>query len=192
MGYPSSTSGQSIEHGVFSWGAIDKNYPQVFGHNYTMSTGTRTYNGSNALRIGCVRSFGDELYISWRDDSQSFSYGLDIVDNSSAPASTASWESLVFDGGAVFKHKLALRIRIDTKTLPSGVIIKPKYKIDRASSWSYGSDMTSGTSSITGIGNKGFHEIQYGFDVECSDTNPPEILSVALEFDPLGRADAFE
>lgn len=192
IGYPSSTTNTSLEHGVYSWGSIDKNYPQVFGYNYTMSTATRTYDGVNALRVGCVRSFGDELYLSWRDDSKSFKYGLDIVDNNSDPASTASWESLIFDGGAVFKRKNALRFRIDTKTLPSGVTITPKYKLDRASSWSYGTEFTSGTSSITNLGNKAFREIQYGFDVACTGTTTPEILSVAFEFDPLTAADAFE
>lgn len=192
IGYPSSTSNQSIEHGVFSWGAIDKNYPQVFGYNYTISTGTRTYNGSSALRIGCVKSFGSELYISWRDDSQAFNYGVDIVDNNSDPASSATWESLIFDGGAAFKRKNAYRYKVTTKTLPSGVIIKPKYKINRASSWTYGANFTSGTSSTTNLGNGAFYELQYGFDVECSGSTPPEILSVAIELDALADADAFE
>jgi hypothetical protein len=192
LGYPSTTNNQTVQHGVYSWGAVDKNYPQVFGYNYTISTTTRTYDGVNTLSIGCVKSFGDELYVSWRDDSKSFNYGLDVVDNSSAPAATASWESLIFDAGAAFKRKNAYRLKITTKSLPSGVIVKPKYKIDRTSSWTYGSDFTSGTSSITSLGNQKFNEIQYGFDVECSGSLPPEILSVAIEFDSLASADSFE
>jgi len=192
LGYPSSTNNQTIQHGVYSWGAVDKNFPQVFGYNYAISTGTRTYDGSNALRIGCVRSFGDQCYISWRDDSQTGTkYGVDIVDNASDPAGSASWESLIFDAGQVFKQKRALRLKIRTKTLPSGVTIKPKWKIDRAASWTYGTDFTSGTETIAGIGNKQFFEIQWGFDVTCTGTDTPEILGVAFEFEAASDADAF-
>lgn len=73
MGYPSQTTNQSIEHGVYSWGAVDKDYPSSFGYNYItsnmQSSGIRTNNGVNNLRIGMIKNFTDQLYISWRDDT---------------------------------------------------------------------------------------------------------------------------
>jgi hypothetical protein len=187
VGYPSQTTNELLEHGVYSWGQIEKNYPQSWGYSYVMSTGTKLNNGTNNLRIGYVGNFGDELYISWRDGS---SYGLDIVDNYSDPATTASWESLIFDGGAVYKEKMAGRIKVFFEDLPSDVSITIKYKLDRASSWSYGDAATSGTSTQFEFPTtRRFREIQYGFDVACTGTATPKITGITLEFNPLQQED---
>jgi hypothetical protein len=158
-----------------------------WGYSYIMSTGSKLNDGSNNLRIGCIKNFGDELYISWRDGS---TYGLDIVDNSSDPATTASWESLTFDGGAVYKEKMAGRIKVFFEDLPDDVSITIKYKLDRASSWSYGDATTSGTSTQFEFPTaRRFREIQYGFDVACSGTETPVITGVTFEFNPLSQED---
>lgn len=176
FGYPSITASQTMEHGVFSYGAVDKNYPTSFGYNYVVSTGTRTYDGSNALRLGCVRSFGDSLYISWRDDSEQtgFRYGLDLVDNNSSPAQEGAWEARIFDGQAVFKQKIARDMKLTCVALPAGVRIKMKYKVDRGS-WVYPDDgvLTEGDSyRVADIGLRN-HEVQVGFDWDTPDTNNP-------------------
>lgn len=176
FGYPSLTASQTMEHGVFSYGAVDKNYPMSFGYNYVISTGTRTYDGSNALRLGCVRSFGDSLYISWRDDSEQtgFKYGLDLVDNSSSPAQEGTWEARIFDGQAVFKQKVARDMKLTCVALPASVRIKMKYKVDRGS-WVYPDDgvLTEGdTYRVADIGLRN-HEVQIGFDWDTPDTNNP-------------------
>lgn len=174
FGYPSLTASQTMEHGVFSYGAVDKNYPSSFGYNYVISTGTRLYDGSNALRIGAVRSFGDSLYISWRDDSQptGFKYGLDVVNNSSLPAQSGSWEARIFDGQAVFKQKVATEMKLTCKALPEHCVIRTKYKIDRGD-WVYPDDgvLSEGdTYKVTDI-NMRNHEVQIGFDWENDDTD---------------------
>lgn len=202
MGYPSVTNVQTIEHGIYSWGTADKNFPFSFGYNYVMSTLTRTYDGSNAVRIGCVRSFGDELYFSWHDDSQTGAkYGLDLVDNNSDPAPNGSWERRIYDAGAVFKLKNAVRMKIVAKALPEGVTITPKYKIDRGS-WilatdinsdgvAYGTTMTEGdTYNILEIQTRN-HELQVGFDWTHTGTEPFAVTCVALEAELLAKEDAF-
>ncbi len=176
FGYPSLTSSQTMEHGVFSYGSIDKDFPASFGYNYNLSTGTRLYNGSSALRIGCVRSFGDTLYTSWRDDSQSagFRYGLDVVSNSSLPATSGAWEARIYDGKAVFKQKSANDMKLTCKALPAGVRLKMKYKIDRAS-WVYPDDgvLTEGDTYAVADINLRNHEVQVGFDWETPDSTTP-------------------
>src|SRR5207253_423545 len=46
MGYPYSTTNQALEHGVYSLGASSSQYPESWGFNYTMSTGSILNNGS--------------------------------------------------------------------------------------------------------------------------------------------------
>lgn len=194
FGYPSVTGSQTMEHGIFSYGAVDKNFPQSFGYNYVMSTRTRLYDGSNALRIGCVRSFGDTLYLSWRDDTQQsgFRYGLDVVDNDSAPASAGSWESRIYDGKAVFKQKAARDMKLTCSALPSGVTIRMKYKIDRGD-WVYPDDgvLEEGDTYKVADINARFHEIQRGFDWTSTASEPFTITSMAVDVDLLTNETPF-
>lgn len=193
FGYPSVTASQTMEHGVFSWGSVDKNFPTSFGYNYILSTGTKTYDGSNTLKIGCVRSFGDTLYTSWRDDTQpvGFRYGIDIVDNSSTPAYEGAWEARIFDGEAVFKQKVAHDMKLTCVSLPDGYTLRMKYKIDRGS-WVYPEDGVldneGQTYKTAQIGARN-HEVQIGFDWETDPDNRPTepfiVTCMALDTDLL-------
>jgi hypothetical protein len=105
-GYPSYTSNTAIEHGVYVWGSLEKNYAASFNYGYVPSSMQTTTTGA-ALQIGCVRNFGDEMYLSWKDAGGG--YGLDIVDSLCDPAPVAKWRSRRFDAGAIYKDKQALR-----------------------------------------------------------------------------------
>jgi hypothetical protein len=182
FGYPSVTASETMEHGVFSWGAIDKNFPTSFGYNYILSTGRRTYDGTNALKIGCVRSFGDTLYTSWQDATNNIPYGLDVVDNDSVPATTGSWEARIYDGKAVFKQKVARDFKLTCVALPANTTIRMKYKVDRGS-WVYPDDgvLTEGdTYKVASIDLRN-KEVQVGFDWETSATTPFVVTSVSLD-----------
>lgn len=175
MGYPSKTTLTTVPFGVYSWGAIDKNYPQSFGYSYQLSSETQYYTAQNALKIGMVKNFVDTLYFSSVEDGLNV---IDIIDNSSGAASTFSWESLVFDGRASYKDKDALRYRITVTDLPTGCEITAKYKINRGS-WVYGEAVSTGTSAYVEI-NQRFNEIQVGFDGTTTGTTPT-ILASTLE-----------
>ncbi len=194
FGYPSITASTTMKHGVFSYGSVDKNFPMSFGYNYVMSTNTETYNGTDALRIGAVRSFGDTLYVSWRDDTQAvgFKYGLDVVDNTSTPAATGTWESRIYDGQAVFKQKVAKRMKLTCQALPAGVTIRMKYKID-AGAWIYPADgvLTTGDTYKVADINLRNHEIQRGFDWESTASLPFVVTGMALDVDPLASESPF-
>ena len=187
MGYPSETSNQSIKHGVYSWGAVEKNYPDTFGYSYPISTGTTTNNGSNNLRIGMVKNFGDTLYVGWRDDSNTDAatkYGLDAVNNSSTPFETAYIESLIFDNGVAWKEKKAVAVLATFKEVPSGATLYLKYKVNRESSWKISEGITSGKKAKFNI-NKRFYELQFGMNIAISGTTTPEVTFLGLEFDDL-------
>ena len=197
--YPSTTTNQSIEYGVYSWGSVSKNYPQSFGYNYLISTGDQYNNGTNNLTIGMVKNHGDILHVSWADNGV---YGIDVVNNFSVPAPYATWNSQIFDNGYLSKPKLGNYMEASWLSLPAGANVVLKYQIDRSGTWT-----TSPAYSATNLWNNGqngsnyarftitdpsgvngglFHEIQLGIDIYSAagvTLTPPTITMVTLVFD---------
>lgn len=164
MGYPSQTINQNLEHGVYSYGSINKNYGAAFGLSYLMSTGTVLNNGTNNLKLGMVKSFGSTLHVSWRDDGASPSqYGLDVVDNSSVPNAVSIWESLVVDNGEPYKRKLLKAMFVQFNAIPAGGYVQLKYKIDRGS-WVYLDKVTTGVNYKSGALDIHFFEAEFGVE----------------------------
>lgn len=181
IGYPSTTTNTSLEHGVYSWGQKEKNFPMTLGLNYSVSTGTR-FNTAGTFKLGCVRSFGDTLYYSWRDDTD---YGLDMIDNSSDPASTAVWESLEFAAGDGTHEKTAktLSIQLAHDSVPTGYTITPKYRKDWSATWISGSPLTASNEYRMDIDTR-FKLIEYGLDITQSGaTEPLQIDSIKFLYD---------
>lgn len=180
-GFPTETNSNQIEYGLYSFGARNKNYNESFGYSYSISTGNRT-NGT--LRIGLVKSFGDKLFYSWRDDT---AYGVDKVDPNSDPFGTATWESLIMDFGRPDKQKLAITLFITFKTLPTGATVTPKYKIDRETNWNNDDDAIIAVAGATTVRlsiNKRFRELQLALDLVAT-TVTPEIISINLTIETL-------
>lgn len=193
MAYPCTSTSTSINFGVYSWGAVDKNFPDTFGYNYVISTGSQTYSAQNNLSLGMVQSFGDTLHISWRDDLNG-GYGVDVVTNSSKPAPTASWQSLITDSSYASKPKDAWFVDA-YYSLPAGATITLKYKLDRATDWT-SSDAYSTTNLWEGHSNYArfnvssnarYHEAQYAFDIACDSTvtTPPVVYTVSWAYEDL-------
>jgi hypothetical protein len=184
--FPSETNSLTLEYGVYGFGRRDKNYPEGIGHAYSMSTGSLT-NGT--LRIGMLKNFGDKLFMSWRDGS---TYGVDKVDNSSNPASTATFEALISDIqvssknrlGRVDKDKQATYLVISFKPLPTGATVTPKIKLDRASVWTNGDTAVAGDTTVKLQVNNRYKETQVGYDLTATTTTP-EILGAVLVTDNL-------
>lgn len=195
MAFPSKTTSTSINFGVYSWGAVDKNYPDSFGYNYLISTGTQNYSTQNNLQIGMVQSFGDLLHISWRDDLNG-GYGIDRIDNSSGPSLYARWQGMIFDNGYVAKEKQALFVEC-YYTLPAGSTIQLAYSIDRGS---FVKDTNIYSSTTLWQGQTGyakfdvptdaqgrFHEFQPQLEITSlsAETQPPVVYMVSTVFDDL-------
>lgn len=179
FGFPSSTTNQSLEFGVYSYGAVDKNFTDSFGYSYTCSHGTINYDGSNNLRLGMVKSFGDFMHISWRKGDE---YGLDIVDNTSDPFSTATWESLVFEDEIPTKLKSADYIEATLEGLPTGASIALKYKIDGGSWVTQTAKTTEGLKYIRFDINDRFYDIQVGIEL-AAESITPVVKAIVLVYD---------
>lgn len=191
LGFPSDTNSTTMDHAVYSFGQRNKNYPNAFGYSYSISTLTRNYDGVNALQMGMVKSFGDKLFISWRDDTQAVGarYGIDKVDPNSNPFSAFTWESLINDFRFISTRrrfprpdadKQASYLVVTFEALPTGATITPKYKINREASWNLSSSpAVAGATSVQLNINKRYREIQFGFDGTAT-TATPKITSVVL------------
>lgn len=184
MGYPSYTTNQTLEHAVFSRGTITSEYPDSFGLNYSTSNNSGFNNGSNNLRIGMVKSYGDTLYISWRDDGAApQQYSVDIVNNSSVPAATASIETLQFDDRRRYMYKRAGYLICTFDPLPAGVTITPKWKIDGAANWTYGDAFSTvgAASLVNDITTPNIYRfVEFGIDITCTGATSPEIADIHL------------
>lgn len=186
MAYPTTTTNQSLQYAVYSWGAVEKNYPDSFGQSYSISTGTRLNTGSNNLTIGMIKSYGDKLFISWRDGS---SYGVDTVTNTSDPFAEATLESLIINNGRPDKTKLALERVITFEPLPVGCTVTPKYKADRVANWTSITDV-GGTAAVAGDTevrmnmDARYKEIQFAIDLVAT-TATPKITSDVYVFETM-------
>lgn len=190
-GYPSITNNPAIEHGVYVWGSLDKNYAASFNYGYVPSSMQTTPTGTS-LQIGCVRNFGDEMYISWKDATGA--YGLDIADNICTPAPIFKYRARRFDAGASYRDKQALKLSLETSVLPTGTTITQNYKIDddtEVPMTDASATMAAGDSHKTNViknttNGQTFKRIKFGFDgtTTSSTTTSPLIYADSLEWNP--------
>lgn len=186
VGYPSTTTNLNLEHGVYSRGSITNEYPTSFGFSYTTSNGNILNDGSNNLKIGMVKSYGDTLYISWRDDSAAPQrYSVDIVNNSSTPAATATIELLEFDDKRPAFYKKADAMVVTFDELPDDVTVRAKYKIDNGS-WEQSEAVSSGSYLVFPIDRR-FFSLQIGCDVTCEGGTSPVITGIFAFVDLLKK-----
>lgn len=187
--YPSLSTNQSLLYGIYSWGNIDQGYSPSFGHSFPLSTGDQ-YNTSGNLTIGMVRNFGDTLLTSWR--SNAGGYGVDVINNSSKPATYAKYQTLILDNDFLGKKKTASYIEACFSLVP-GATIKIGYSINRAAVISSPGYTTTnlwlgedGYTRFNVDNAKGrFREILAQIEIFCDPTvtTSPVIYEEAIVFD---------
>jgi hypothetical protein len=186
MAYASITNLTTMRHGIYSWGSVDKNYPNSFYYSYDIPEAVGNYNTPEyTYEIGGVWNFGDTLYYSYKIRNVSAgtdAFNMAIVNNSSKPARKFKYESLAYDAGMPWKEKEALRIAVSSDPLPAGAKIQLKYKIDNRPWEIDPRELTENGTEVYFEINKRFHEIQFGFNGVNEGTGfvPPRVTSVAL------------
>lgn len=190
---PTGLEPGTYEFGNLSDRAISYTAVSTETLNFPFLPSTPIANPTN-FKIGCIMPFGKDCYISYQDGT---SYYVDRITKGNNPASFGSWESLFID--KTFDHygnitqqpakpKLGLRVRVTFASLPTGCTVVAKYRLDRATNWTYGASAGAGTTNATallgGLGGQRYKEIEYGFDVTAT-VNYPIITSVGLTYGPL-------
>lgn len=188
-----------IEQGVYEWGnqsdrAIENTNMSTEVLNFAYNPST-TIASPLSFKIGCVKAFGKDLYISYKDGS---TYYVDRVNKSNVAALNGSWESTIVDYGIngkqlssmPMKSKNAIKLVVTFIALPTGCTVTPKYKLDRAANWTLGTAAVAAATRaeviISGISAIRYKEIEYGFDLASSAGNYPTVTGVYFEYDPLG------
>jgi hypothetical protein len=181
VGISSSTDdGSALEQGVFEYGKQSEFLNDVLNFPYTISTGTTQ---GTTLKIGCVKSFGKDLYIGWRDDT---TYGVDKVTAGDTAAATASWESRIFDNGDPNNRMQAIKVEIEFEALTSGQSVTPKYKLDRTASFTNGTAAsTVGDTKVTAFINTVCKEAEWGFNLASTSNTFIKVKSVNFVYDDL-------
>lgn len=193
LAYPSITTLKTMRHGVYSWGSIDKNYPNSFYYSYDIPEAVGHYNTAEyKYEIGGIWNYGETLYFSYGITNIATgvtTYNLAIVDNTSLPAGKFGYESLIYDGGAPWVEKLALRVGVTFSKLPDGMTITPKYRID-GGEWVYGTKVAIKDDTEVKVEiNKRFRELEFGFDGTSDGVNAktPRFVSVQANVRSLGE-----
>jgi len=142
FGMSGNTNSATLYQGVYSWGQVEKNYPNVLNFDYITSKAVTdgTALGTD-IKIGAVKAISPTvMYIGWKDGT---TYGIDKVDTTAAKYASAFYESLIFDDNQPFVRKTFKGIKLIAPPLASGETIVVKYTPDR------GSEVTLGTFSHT-------------------------------------------
>lgn len=187
VGYPTQTISETIEHGIYTYGRQNKNYNMSMGYSFVTSSGARFNDGTNQLRIGCVKSFGNELLMSWQNLEnlgRSDTIGLDISDNSTFPSNSAEYQTLIIDNGEAWRNKEAHAIFATFLPLPANAQLTLEYSINRGP-WQQPDNPTAFATS-TGIScriDKPFFEIQLGFTVSGAIQETVEVTTLNLQFE---------
>jgi hypothetical protein len=207
VGYPSSTTNPKLNMGIYSWGAVELIYPNSFGWSYLPANGIETAAGNldsdqtayTNYQIGMIENFVDTLYMSsqYTDHNSVIQYRLDVLDNTSKVAPKFGMRCLMWDGGARYKEKKGLRVKVAFVALPTGTTITPYYSIDRGSDISQDQSGNSYTVNGDNIATQAFinvpagtrsHELQWGFNGTTTNvTTPPVITGIAAEIDGLSE-----
>jgi len=176
IGVCADTDDTSVTKGIYEYGSLNAGFSDVMNLAFIASSGN---TGTHS--IGFVYGIGDSLFFSWRSGSK---YGIDKVTKSSTAAAVGSWESLIFDDNVPQKQKMAKRLVIRFLPLASGEFVIPKYKIDRESTWQYGTTInTVGEITADFALTNRFYEIEYGFDLYSDNGTFPKVLAVYFEYD---------
>lgn len=173
----------TVSRGIYSYGRKTKNYPMALNLEAPISTGTVTGTG---LQIGAVMGIGpDRYFVGWKDAS---TYGVDKVDTSTDQAS-ATYESLIFDGGAPDHQKKSSAVKLTFIKLADGQTITVSYKLDRAASWtelgvaSYANTSTGTKVQKSFALDKQWKEIELKFALATTTGAAPTLISSAMYFE---------
>ena len=169
--------------GVYSYGQPEIGYPEGLNFEYPISAGVIQ---GTTVDIGCVQSIGNDLYVSWKNDT---TYGIDKLSTTTNQLS-ATYESLIVttnNPNAISRAKLFF------KPLASGEVITVKYKKDQSSSWttigtaSYATDGGTVTTKLFGMGAS-FRCDDLEIQIILSGTSTmPSLSKIIFEYEQEGN-----
>lgn len=175
------TDSDQVYQGIYEWGAKSMLYPEALNFKHKISTGTTKSTG---MKVGAVLGVGDALYWSWKDGSD---YGVDRVTSTSAPAASATYESLVHDDERPGDEKMPKVIKVTHEPLRADESIRISYKVDRATSWTDDTANTTLDSQETRLvlPASRYKHFEFKVTLGASATTKPTVNAIDYLFDNL-------
>lgn len=115
----------TINRGVWSYGAKEKDYPQVLGNEITTS------NASAVDLVGAVHFSAGKVYTSWSNGS---TYAIDIIDRTKY-AITGEITTRAWDAEMGYQKKATIGVKMAFKTLADGEQIDLYLRRNLATTW---------------------------------------------------------
>ena len=170
------TDSATFEQGVYSWGALNENYPDSLSYDFYIST--ESTKGSDK-KIGLLLPVEKKLLVGWQDN---VSYGLDSIDLSGNPVASGSIEFVINDEGRVSKEKLFEMVRADFLPLVSGESIGLQYKLDRQATWATEETETTADEDLLRMEIQGgrHKEYQVRVNLATSTTTSPSVIGITV------------
>ena len=185
LGLASNSNSTNLVRGVYSWGTLNKNYPESLSYDYAISTG----NSGSTVTIGSLFGAGQDLLIGWKDGS---GYGVDKVNFSNNPASVGTVKTLIQDAGRLYNDKSLMRLKAQFLPLASGESVGIGYSIDRGTWVNSTPDSTVGDTEArfeVGIGRG--REYQYSVSLYSTGSTSPTLIGHASLVNPLETEQQF-
>lgn len=171
------TDSETLEQGVYTWGALTEKQPDSLSFDYAISTlNTQASN----IKIGLVLPVEKKLLIGWKDD---LSHGLDSVDPAGTSFADGSVEYLISDEGGIWKEKQAVVFRADFEALAAGESVGLQHKLDRASAWTTETleDTDDETKLREPVDDSRHKEYQIKLNMYPGTATSPAVLGVTLD-----------
>jgi hypothetical protein len=123
IGLAGSTNSTNTQQGVYTYGSLNYHYEPSLSFDHPISTG----NYGSSVKIGLTLPVGGKLLIGWQDGT---SYGLDNVDMTNPPYSSATIEFIIDDDDLAWKIDEVTTLMASFSALTDGQTVNVKYKID--------------------------------------------------------------
>ena len=185
---PAESGTNSVGRGVWTWGALLKEYPQVLNFDYPNS------NDNATDTVGAVHESNGVLYHSWK---QSTNYGIDYV-NTAKYRATGQITSRVQRGQRITDQKHITDGYMGFEELDTGEAINVYLRSDKDDSF------TTAEMTVTAAANPTTNELNQGAPFTVSDWNllqyqviltagtsqltSPELLEVGFQYEKVNDA----
>ena len=178
IGVAANMTSSTITTGTYSWGTLNRLYPETMSLDYIISTGSQ----GSSVSIGLVYPVGQTLLVGWRDGT---AYGVDQVNFNNPPAPFGTLQTLIQDNNVIWNQKISMRLKADMLPLRAGESIDTKYKINRAANWTISpiNSTVDEIEMVQDIPDGRGREYQYGIDLYATGSTSPTLLGLTALFD---------
>jgi len=181
----------TIGRGIWTWGALSKDYPEVLNFDFPTSNDTLTET------IGAIHSDDGDLYQSWKNGA---SYGIDKI-NTAKYKATGEVITRVFRGDPVMNMKRVIAAFVSFSEMAAGEKIELYLRKDLGSSWGnpvitvdYDNDTLDRSVSrkilhavddadLLAIGDFNFLEAKIVLTTGSTQTTSPKVMELGVVFD---------